>query len=566
MAATTLADLFPLAGTHDSGAYVIDAHRVSRAAATLPPLNVRWVRWALRDVLRDFSRTQRLTVYEQLVAGARFLDIRVSKLTPAAADERLWVVHGAAACVPLADIISQINAFHDQSQSRAHVILAVRHFRLSPAEVTALATQLNSQLAHPIFRGDADALAVTPLVDLAVNIVAGVAGVSKLGPGWAVDDWINTYCGERKIAGLHGQLSSAVRQAAAESSLSCAPAAAVDERLACVDALPPSPRVVSAPASSAAPSDAAVSAAATSANARATGMAADGSTPLPPPSTLTSAPSSTLTSAPSSAWSSLRGSPDNSPPPSRSPSRPRSPPPLVFAPASPSLPTGPRKSAASSLPSACGGTPPRSLSLGAPPSLSNPPSDPPLSIRDDGRVGAPRLAADAAARPAPSRRLDALFVLGWTVTPHATDIAMRIVSVGRVRPSLITEASRFNARLAPFLADHAPTVAAVVDVLFFDFFSPAIAAAIGRVREERAASAAAAAAATMTTATTTTTATVGDSGAATADVSKHTDEAPVPLASSWLHGASSVLRAVVPSPRVPGAGWGRRLWGRIRWR
>lgn len=58
MAATTLADLFPLAGTHDSGAYVIDAHRVSRAAATLPPLNVRWVRWALRDVLRDFSRTQ----------------------------------------------------------------------------------------------------------------------------------------------------------------------------------------------------------------------------------------------------------------------------------------------------------------------------------------------------------------------------------------------------------------------------------------------------------------------------------------------------------------------------
>lgn len=57
-AATTLADLFPLAGTHDSGAYVIDAHRVSRAAATLPPLHLRWVRWALRDVLRDFSRTQ----------------------------------------------------------------------------------------------------------------------------------------------------------------------------------------------------------------------------------------------------------------------------------------------------------------------------------------------------------------------------------------------------------------------------------------------------------------------------------------------------------------------------
>ncbi|KAK1864129.1 hypothetical protein I4F81_006679 [Pyropia yezoensis] len=264
------------------GAYVIDAHRVSRAAATLPPLNVRWVRWALRDVLRDFSRTQRLTVYEQLVAGARFLDIRVSKLTPAAQDERLWVVHGAAACVPLADIISQINAFHDQSPKRAHVILAVRHFRLSPAEASALAAQLNTELTHPLFRGDADALAVTPLDELPVNVVAGVAGVSKLSAGWAVDDWINTYCGERKLAGLHGQLSSAVRQASAESSLSY--------------------------------------------------------------------------------------------------------------------------------------------------------------------------------------------------------IAMRIVSVGRVRPSLITEASRFNARLAPFLADHAPTVAAVVDVLFFDFFSPAIAAAIGRVQ------------------------------------------------------------------------------------
>eukprot|EP00170_Pyropia_yezoensis_P007522 contig_30865_g7545 len=162
----------------------------------------------------------RLTVYEQLVAGARFLDIRVSKLTPAAQDERLWVVHGAAACVPLADIISQINAFHDQSPKRAHVILAVRHFRLSPAEASALAAQLNTELTHPLFRGDADALAVTPLDELPVNVVAGVAGVSKLSAGWAVDDWINTYCGERKLAGLHGQLSSAVRQASAESSLS----------------------------------------------------------------------------------------------------------------------------------------------------------------------------------------------------------------------------------------------------------------------------------------------------------------------------------------------------------
>ncbi|OSX69838.1 hypothetical protein BU14_1082s0001, partial [Porphyra umbilicalis] len=232
-AATTLADLFPLAGTHDSGAYVIDAHRVSRAAATLPPLHLRWVRWALRDVLRDFSRTQRLTIYEQLVAGARFLDIRVSKLTPAAADDRLWVVHGAAACVPLADVVAQINAFHARAASPTHVILAVRHFRLSAAEAAALATQLNDTLTHPLFRGDAPMLAATPLSDLPVNIVAGVAGVSKLGPGWAVDDWINTYCGERKLAGLHRQLAAAVAGAAAASSLSCAPAAAVDERLAC---------------------------------------------------------------------------------------------------------------------------------------------------------------------------------------------------------------------------------------------------------------------------------------------------------------------------------------------
>lgn len=500
---------------------------------------------------------RRLTVYEQLVAGARFLDIRVSKLTPAAADERLWVVHGAAACVPLADILSQINAFHDQSPSRAHVILAVRHFRLSPAEITTLAAQLNSQLAHPIFRGDADALAVTPLVDLAVNIVAGVVGVSKLGAGWAVDDWINTYCGERKIAGLHGQLSSAVRQAAVESSLSCAPAAAVGERLACLDALPPSPRVATAPAASATPSDAAA-APATSATAGATGMAADGSTPLPP--------SSTLTSAPSSAWSSLRGSPDNSPPPSRPPSRPGSPPPLALPSGSPSAPTGPQASAAPPLLSVGGETSRRPPSLAAPSPLATPLSDPPLSIGDDGHVGAPHPPTGAAARPGPSRRLDALFVLGWTVTPHATDIAMRIVSVGRVRPSLITEASRFNARLAPFLADHAPTVAAVVDVLFFDFFSPAIAAAIGRVREERAASAAAAAVAAMATATATTTATVGDSGATTADLSNPTDKTAAPSTSSWLHGASSVLRAVVPSPRVPGASWGRRLWGRLRWR
>lgn len=291
-----------------------------------------------------FPPPRRLTVYEQLVAGARFLDIRVSKLTPAAADERLWVVHGAAACVPLADILSQINAFHEhQSPGRSHVILAVRHFRLSPAEATALAAQLNAQLAHPIFRGDADALAVTPLAELPVNVVAGVAGVSKLGPGWAVDDWINTYCGERKLAGLHGQLSCAVRQAAAESSLSCAPAAAVADRLACLDALPPSPRPA-APVPPLATPDADAAAGGPAASTGAAGLAvtADGAAPLPP--------SSTLTSSLSSAWSSLGGSPGASPPPSRPPSVLDSPPPAVALPASPPVPPASRASSASPPP------------------------------------------------------------------------------------------------------------------------------------------------------------------------------------------------------------------------
>jgi len=428
---------------------------------------------------------RRLTIYEQLVAGARFLDIRVSKLTPAAADDRLWVVHGAAACVPLADVVAQINAFHARAATPTHVILAVRYFRLSVAEAAALATQLNDTLTHPIFRGDAPMLAATPLIDLPVNIVAGVAGVSKLGPGWAVDDWINTYCGERKLAGLHRQLAAAVAGAAAASSLSCAPAAAVDERLACLDALPPSPR----------PAAAAVGA------------------PLPP--------LSTLTSSPSSVRSSPGGSLGGSPPPSR--------------PASPPLGGRPRRASAPVV------LAPVELSVAAPAPLFAPIARPTgaLVTRVSAPAPAARTVTPAPLGPSPeaaaaAARLDALFVLGWTVTPHPTDIALRIASVGRVRPSLITEASRFNARLSPFLADHGPTVGAVVHVLFFDFFSLSIAATVARVRHERAAGGWS----------------VGEADASPStllDTAAALEEAPPP-----------------PSPRL--VSWGRRLVARLRWR
>lgn len=147
-----------LPGTHDSAAYAARPDLLSRTA---PPIMAAG---ALRAMTKrtqlEFALTQHLSILGQLEAGARFLDLRVSKRsdTPENVDE-FWTVYGMVLCVPLVDVVVQLNAFEAARAASgtprdAPVILAVRSFKLSPQEAAALGKMLVGQLHGGVFVGD----------------------------------------------------------------------------------------------------------------------------------------------------------------------------------------------------------------------------------------------------------------------------------------------------------------------------------------------------------------------------------------------------------------------------
>lgn len=170
----------------------------------------------------EFALTQHLTVRQQLEAGARFLDLRVSKRhgTPDNVDE-FWTIHGMVLCVPLAEVVAQLNAFENarnsgavggagaQTASRdAPVVLAVRCYALSAEESWALGRFLVSELVGGVYLGDAAGLARVPVAELPPFILAGVPP-SRLDAEWGADVWTDTYSSAKKIAFLEDALATA---------------------------------------------------------------------------------------------------------------------------------------------------------------------------------------------------------------------------------------------------------------------------------------------------------------------------------------------------------------------
>ncbi|CAN8074549.1 unnamed protein product [Agarophyton chilense] len=200
----TLYDLL-LPGTHDSAAYVIRPDLASRSTAL--PLRVRAIRTYLSTVQADFALTQKLTVYHQLQAGARFLDIRVSKRPPASDDGQFWTVHGMVLCVPLVDILRQINCFHQHTDSAHTVIIVFRAQFLHPSEEIQLAHFVRHTLKHTIFDGCEAQLRKVPFSELPPNVIAGLCGM-PLSVEWGRDAWIDTYSCDRKISFLQSVLQA----------------------------------------------------------------------------------------------------------------------------------------------------------------------------------------------------------------------------------------------------------------------------------------------------------------------------------------------------------------------
>lgn len=219
--AETLYDVI-LPGTHDSAAYAARPDLVSR----LTPTAMRFplVRKAVSSVQTDFALTQTLTVFEQLRAGARFLDIRVTKRP---GDDKFWTHHGMVLCMPLSEILEQINQFHDYYNRRRSalpsipyvpVVSVFRWSALSSHECRLLAVFVHSKLKHDVFEGDANALRNTPLSSLPPNIVAGLDN-TLLDLSWGTDVWVNTYVADTKISFLSKTIHASMPRFARDSLL-----------------------------------------------------------------------------------------------------------------------------------------------------------------------------------------------------------------------------------------------------------------------------------------------------------------------------------------------------------
>jgi len=161
-----------LPGTHDSAAYRAQPLLLSRTAP--PFMAAGAVRGLTSRLQAEFALTQSLSIREQLEAGARFLDLRISKRAGTPEDVDLfWTIHGMVLCVPLEEILEQLTEFqaaryglrygnmnenYKNSQPDAPVVLAVRTYALSDAENASLGRLLVEKLGGDVFVGDSDSL------------------------------------------------------------------------------------------------------------------------------------------------------------------------------------------------------------------------------------------------------------------------------------------------------------------------------------------------------------------------------------------------------------------------
>lgn len=189
--AKTLYD-YILPGTHDSAAYT-SSPGISSRIHEQTPLTWRPMRSMTSTLATEFALTQQHSVLHQLQSGARFLDLRVTKRPRYSPDpDTFWTHHGIVLCIPLIEILQQINRFHLLNNKKDTVILVFRATLLSKEEEQQLSDYVTTNLQHDIYNKSADELRTTPLTNLPNNIVAGLPNY-QLQLDWGEDAWIDTY-------------------------------------------------------------------------------------------------------------------------------------------------------------------------------------------------------------------------------------------------------------------------------------------------------------------------------------------------------------------------------------
>lgn len=91
----------------------------------------------------------------------------------------------------------------------------------------------------------------------------------------------------------------------------------------------------------------------------------------------------------------------------------------------------------------------------------------------------PTVSSSSAAAAVPPRADRAtLYVLGWTLTPSRADVLGRLASFNTAPAPLSAAAAGMNAAFPAWAAAHAAAVTAAVNVVFFDYLTPAEVAAV----------------------------------------------------------------------------------------
>ena len=135
-------------GSHDAGAYKLYAREVAPFAPSL--LKSCWIQYLCCCIPLNFAKAQTGTLYDQLSAGSRYLDVRIAFDMKT---QRLRTEHSLYG-LPVRELLSQIARFVHQEASEI-VILHLRHFKVKQYyDMTDAHHALLVQMLHTMFDTD----------------------------------------------------------------------------------------------------------------------------------------------------------------------------------------------------------------------------------------------------------------------------------------------------------------------------------------------------------------------------------------------------------------------------
>ncbi|KAK7495212.1 hypothetical protein BaRGS_00013622 [Batillaria attramentaria] len=124
----SVVSLNTLSGTHNSGCYSLRADW--EASPDAPPLakfltSIPLLRWTAKHIMHKWGKCQRLSTLEQLLAGVRYLDLRVAYRVK---DDQFYLVHSLYG-PRVSDVLEDVKTFL-QEHPKEVVLLDFNHFYL----------------------------------------------------------------------------------------------------------------------------------------------------------------------------------------------------------------------------------------------------------------------------------------------------------------------------------------------------------------------------------------------------------------------------------------------------